>query len=331
MTQTLTDLEVKRADVTFYIAYGTHPKQTEKESLNTYGLTYKNYNFVHHDCNKKELFKNLGNTERGTPVLVRRDILESSLIITFGAISHHYFAGYGGGRKLMFPGLGEKNAIYHNHSLFLNKQKNILEPKCQTGRLKENPVAEDLKEIDQASPHKISIYGIPNSRGEICEIYFGETYRDFTNICKIYDKYFKSNIQEKFDLVIASTGGYPKDINLIQSHKSIHNATSFVKDNGHLIILSECKDGVGNDSFLKLFKDKNLFSKLSTKYQGNGGTALALKEKTERINISILTQLSHEHCALMGMNKIEREEIGEIVKRCEGSIAAIQNASTLVR
>ena len=39
------------------------------------------------------------------------------------AISHHYFAGYGGGRKLIFPGLGEKESIYQNHKLFIDKKK----------------------------------------------------------------------------------------------------------------------------------------------------------------------------------------------------------------
>ena len=41
-----------------------------------------------------------------------------------------------------------------------------------------------------------------------------------------------SGRQEAYDLVVASAGGYPKDINYIQAHKSIHNAASFVKDGG---------------------------------------------------------------------------------------------------
>ena len=41
-----------------------------------------------------------------------------------------------------------------------------------------------------------------------------------------------------YDLVLASCGGFPKDINLIQSHKAIHNAAAFVRDGGRLVMLS---------------------------------------------------------------------------------------------
>ena len=55
-------------------------------------------------------------------------------------------------------------------------------------------------------------------------------------------------------MVVASAGGYPKDINFIQAHKSMHNAASFVQDDGKLIIFAECRDGIGNQAFMNLFK-----------------------------------------------------------------------------
>ena len=93
--------------------------------MNAYGKIYYKYTFIHHDCSDTGDMTTLGTTRRGTPVTLRRDVLQSTLLITFGAISHHYFAGFGGGRKLLFPGLAARESIYHNHSLFLNmKEKN---------------------------------------------------------------------------------------------------------------------------------------------------------------------------------------------------------------
>ena len=324
----------KPTNITFYIAYGTHPQQNEEESISSYGETFHRYRFVHHDCTDLPSYRNLGTTYRGTPVLVRKDVLNSSLIITFGSISHHYFAGFGGGRKLLFPGLAEKKAIYHNHSLFLNFSHKILEEACQPGKLRGNPVAEDLKEINDLLPERISIHGILNSKGKVCQFIFGKNYDDFEKACMVHDSFFRSKSNQQFDMVIASSGGYPKDINFIQAHKSVHHSASFVKDGGTLVILAECHDGIGTDTFLPLFKVKSweqMFDLLSRKYEGNGGTALAMKAKSNRINLNMMTSLDKEACDLMGAKKTDIQQINRLLKNHTGSLAVIYNASMLIR
>ena len=118
LLEILTERGIERRRIVFYIAYGTHAPQTEAESLATYGLVFQDYPFIHHQSTEPNLFVELGMTSRGTPVRVRRDLMAAGLILTVGAISHHYFAGFGGGRKLLFPGLGEQQAIYHNCLLY---------------------------------------------------------------------------------------------------------------------------------------------------------------------------------------------------------------------
>ena len=325
---------VAKIQITIYIAYGTHPFQSEEESLKSYGEIFHTYKFVHHDCDDPSIFRNLGITRRGTPVFVRNDILESSLIITFGAISYHYFAGFGGGRKLLFPGLAAKKSIYHNHSLFLNFDEKKLAEGCQPGNLNANPVAEDLKDVNDILPQTISIHGILNSKGKVCMLRLGKSYDDFVEACNLHDNYFKSKSSQVFDMVVASSGGYPKDINFIQAHKSIHHSAAFVKDGGTLIILTECRDGIGNEAFLPLFNENNwekMFDKLSKSYKGNGGTALAMKSKTSRINIFMLTGLDEDTCSVMGAHKTSLPEIKTMINNHMGSIAVIENASMLIR
>jgi lactate racemase len=323
-----------KKNITFYIAYGTHPKQSDEESVNAYGKIYYKYRFIHHDCSAEAEMVNLGTTKRGTPVILRKDVLQSTLLITFGAISHHYFAGFGGGRKLLFPGLAFRNSVYYNHSLFLDKTNRVLEPGCQAGILDGNPLAEDLREIETLMPPYIAVHGILDSHGKVCQLHVGSTYGDFLGACNQHNTYYKSHVAETYDCVIASSGGYPKDINFIQSHKSIHNAASYVKDGGTLIVLAECRDGVGTNTFLPLFKlggwDK-VFDKLVEKYEGNGGTALAMMAKTKRINVCMVTGFDEETCALMGAKKIDAQQVNSIVQNCHGSVAVIENASMLVK
>jgi nickel-dependent lactate racemase len=51
------------------------------------------------------------------------------------------------------------------------------------------------------------------------------------------------------EIVITSPGGYPKDINLWQSQKSMSAAELMVKDGGTVILPAECRDGVGARGF----------------------------------------------------------------------------------
>jgi nickel-dependent lactate racemase len=320
--------------MTVFIAYGTHAPQTDKECLEAYGDVYQNVRFVHHDCMADKCFVNSGQTSRGTPVLIRRDIVETNFLITFGAISHHYFAGYGGGRKLIFPGLGHRASIYHNHGLFLDRERQTLSPYCQSGVLDKNPLAEDLAEFETFCPADLAIHGILDSRGQVCDLLPGAGTDHFRKACAEYGKHCEISVAGDYDLVIASCGGYPKDINFIQSHKTVEHASKFVRSDGMLIVLAECRDGVGSKTFLPWFETgnwKNAFDRLASNYEGNGGTALSMMTKSKRIKILMVTELSDSICKTIGIEKVSMDQVKLLATQSNGSLAAIPNAGILVR
>ena len=320
--------------ITVFIAYGTHAPQTDKECLEAYGDVYQNVRFVHHDCTDDKCFVNSGTTSHGTSVLIRRDIVDTGFLITFGAVSHHYFAGYGGGRKLIFPGLGHKASIYHNHGLFLDRKRQTLSPSCQSGVLDKNPLAEDLAEFETFCPADMAIHGILDSRGQVCDLLPGAGTDHFKNACAEHGKHCEVSVTGDYDLVIASCGGYPKDINFIQSHKAIEHTSKFVRNDGMLIILAECQDGVGSKTFLPWFEMgswKKAFDRLAQNYEGNGGTALSMMSKLKRIRILMVTQLSDSVCKTIGVENISMDQAKLLVEQSTGSVAAIPNAGILVR
>ena len=333
LCECLKKLGIQQAKITFYIAYGGHKKQFEEESRQAYGTVYHNYSFIHHDCDDGAIFVNRGKSSRNTDILIRGDILEKDFVICFGAISHHYFAGFGGGRKLLFPGLGARQAINQNHRLFLDPHQKKLHPNCQPGIMKANPLAEDLFEYEKACPPKLDIHGILNSNGHVCQLLMGSTKEDFLRACEIHHRYFSVSTGDRFDIILASAGGFPKDINFIQAHKSIHNAAGFVKDGGQLLLLAECRDGIGSDSFIPWFKiaQQSSFENLLANYLGNGGTALALMEKAKRIKISMLSQLDKAVCDQIQLRLTGIKEIQDILSNTQNSLAIIKNASVVVK
>lgn len=332
LTTALHDRGVDHAQLTFFIAYGTHARQSNAESLAAYGPLYNEYPFVHHTSTTPTRFTELGRTRRGTPVRVRSDLLAASLIITVGAISHHYFAGFGGGRKLLFPGLGEQEAIYANHRLFLDTARRTLATGCRPGQLAGNPLAEDLAEIEAMLPPYLAIHGLLDSHGQVAAYRFGASAHDFLAACREHDVCYRPDIDRQYDLILASAGGYPKDINFIQAHKALDNAAAFVRNKGTLILLAECADGIGSSTFLPYFMmggQEAAFDHLARSYSGNGGTALAMMAKTDRIRISMVTALDPLLCQQIGISSINAPEVAKSVETTQ-DMAIIANASMLV-
>jgi nickel-dependent lactate racemase len=52
--------------------------------------------------------------------------------------------------------------------------------------------------------------------------------------------------------VVISVAPYPMDIDLYQSQKALDNGKLALADDGILIMVSRCRDGVGEEAFLKL-------------------------------------------------------------------------------
>ncbi len=333
LTSFLMDSGISIDKIIFHIAYGTHPRQSEEECLQSYGETYRQFRFLHHNS-KNDKFRDLGITSSGTTVKISESVFHHDLLISFGAILHHYFAGFGGGRKLFFPGLGSYDSILHNHSLFLDFENNRTQKECQSGELEHNPLARDLEEIEAMLPDRWEIYAILDSHKQVCQLHMGKDYQAFKKASKVYDGFFRSQQDQIFGLVLASAGGHPKDINFIQAHKSIHNASSFVKDGGKLVIFAECRDGIGNPSLMDIFKlgDRdNIFEALAVEYKNNAGTALAMLEKTLRMDIHMVTSLSEEVCTLMGAKKCTEQDAQLLIQEEKGSIAVIKNAGMLYK
>lgn len=317
------------------IAYGTHPRQSDEECIHAYGDLYHRYTFIHHDCHDKNCFVEMGTTSRNSPIRFPRDLTEASAVITMGAICHHYFAGFGGGRKLIFPGCGEREAIYTNHQLYLDTHEGILAAHCQPGVLDANPLAEDLFEVEEKLPADLSIHGILDSHGNLCDFLVGQGRDVFLEACRIHAANCEASSPE-YDLVIASCGGYPKDINFIQSHKGIHNAAMFVRDGGLLLVYAECCDGVGSTTFLPWLQKGSFnaaFRELANHYEGNGGTALAVMTKLQRIRIGLITRLDDETCKVIGVEKWRHGEVIDCLYHLEKqvNIGYIANASLLVK
>lgn len=252
LVEELNKMGIKDEDMRIVFALGTHRKMTQEEMIEAVGEDVaKRLPMYNSDCNKQEDFEYFGETSFGTPVWLNKLICDVDLVIMTGTIVHHFFSGFGGGRKAVLPGVAAMETIRRNHSLMMS-------PYAQLGKLHGNPVYEDQMEGVRlfAKEHRMFLFNaILDAKKQFLKIFAGDWEKAHLEACKFVDKVYGVEIDAPADIVIASCGGYPKDINVYQLQKTMDNAWCAVKDGGVVIIIGECEEGSGSAALEKALQE----------------------------------------------------------------------------
>jgi lactate racemase len=236
----------------------------------------------------------LGTTERGTPIELNRALTEHDHVILTGAINFHYFAGFTGGRKSICPGLASARTIASTHLQAFDFETGGRRAGVGTARLDGNAVHEECERIAAEIAPSFLLNTWTNERGEAVRLYAGDWRTAHRLACAEYADAHTIKIAEKRPLVVASCGGWPHDINLIQAHKTLDMAAHACTEGGTIILVAECADGTGRADFLQWFDSENsrsLAARLRDSYAVNGQTAWALLSKAERFNVQLVSRL----------------------------------------
>ncbi|HAF14992.1 MAG TPA: nickel-dependent lactate racemase [Blastocatellia bacterium] len=296
---------VTPSDLAIIFATGIHRPVTadEKSELLTPFIAQRVRTIDHAAYEPSEMVL-LGTTESGTPVEVNRALQDFSHVVITGAIGFHYFAGFTGGRKSICPGLASARTIEATHMLALDFDSGGRRAGAGTGLLEGNAVHEECERITAMIPPRFSINSIVDDRGRAVSVYAGDWRAAHRMGCGAYLADHSTKIEATRKIVVVSCGGSPYDINLIQAHKALDMAAHACTEGGTIVLLAECRDGLGQLTFLKWFAEKDsraLEARLRDAYEVNGQTAWSLLTKAERYQIHLVSQLPDETVRSMRM------------------------------
>ena len=227
-------------DVTVLVATGTHRASTDAELEVLLGDLRRRFRVIVHDCDRDVV--EIGVSARGTPITVHRAIVEADRVVSIGRIGMHYYAGYSGGRKNILPGVAGRAAIESNHALMSDERSTA----CVYDG---NPVNHEMVEAARMAGLDFIVDLVLDGDGRVAKVVVGEPEAAHAAGRAFWDGYAKVPFDVPYDVVIASAGGHPKDINLYQAYKAQYNAMRALRDGGVLFLIAACEDGIGHPIF----------------------------------------------------------------------------------
>ncbi len=234
----------------FLVATGTHPAPDEPGLAAVFGprLADVRGRILIHDCRKDEELVSIGRTPAGTEVRINRAVAEADRLVVIGAVEPHYFAGFTGGRKSFLPGCAAYSTVERNHRL-------ALEPGSAVLALEGNPVHEDMTAAAGLIPEErvFSIQAVFDGEDRICAAEAGSLGVSFRRAVRVAESVYGVPAAGLAPAgIVVAVVSPPLDADLYQAHKALENAKAALRPGGVFILVASCRNGLGNDAFVRL-------------------------------------------------------------------------------
>ncbi len=231
------------SDIFIVFALGIHRRQSEDERKLILGeAIYQRIRSFDHDASDEANLVEIGVTSFGNRVSINRQVWEADRIVLTGEIIHHLIAGYSGGRKSLVPGVAGFHTTTFNHRM-------IFHPDCRAGKLDGNPAHEDLLEGCALAAPDFILNLVLSPDGRLIRAVAGHYDLAHREGCRTVDEILSVQTDGEYDVIVASAGGFPLDIDLRQAHKALENACRALRPGGGILFFAECPNGAGIRSF----------------------------------------------------------------------------------
>lgn len=321
--------QVSHDDFAVAVATGSHAPPTEEEFRYIFGDHYLDLQEKIHVHKAKETpHTYYGTTSQGVEVYFDEILSQFKNVITISSVEPHYFAGLTGGRKSFLPGLSAYTTIEQNHKFAMEKEsKNFA--------LKGNPVHDCMEEAATFIKNKVFCMNIvldKNRRIYACSS--GNIFSSFYQAAQWAEKVYCVPTAT-YDIVVAAAS-YPLDISLYQAQKAIENGKLALNDDGILILVAQCWEGIGPDKFYQLLKacktPEDALKTLKKEYKLGYHKAGKIAELTMRAHLWAVTDLSPDIIKDVFMSPYTslQKAVDDAVKMKKGGILVLPEASMTV-
>lgn len=183
------------------------------------------------------------------PWRLDRRVLEADLVVAFGSVEPHYFAGWAGAHKTATIGVASRETIARNHEHALSSDSRPL-------ALEGNPIFDDLRQLLVELERRrrlLAVNHVLDGAGRPLAVGVGTWRGALQRVLAAAERRFVAPCPEPVQVLVARPEG-PLGESLYQADKAIKNHELAVASGGDIIVWSEALSQAGSDRFLTLLR-----------------------------------------------------------------------------
>ncbi len=259
--------------------------RADKDRFEAWNERFARYSVTEHNPLSSECVE-VGKTDKGTKVFLNRVFVEADNRIVVSDVGLHRFLGYRGGCSAIIPGIASAETIRHSLAMLTNTN-------VRRGVLEGNPVHESIADACRLTHVDLALFMTTNLQGDVVNVQAGDLIETFVKASSEYSELCKIPFKQKGEIVIASAGGSPFDVDLYHATGGLDAALRIVKDGGAVIFVAECPKGYGNKIFYewaRQFKElKEIEGEIKKRYVSGGEGAYYLLKAREKARIYLVS------------------------------------------
>ena len=308
--------------VEVFLATGTHEKHSPEDAAWVLGAeAVSRVRWREHDCGDEAGLRHGGATSFGTEVLFSRRVLDADVKVLTGRIIPHYFAGFGGGRKALLPGVASFRTIVANHRLTLDAERGW-QSEVRPCRLAANPVHLDMLEAARLVQGTFVLNTLLDTDHRVIGAVAGGLEAAHLAGGAAAEKMFKVSVAEPVDAVISSAGGAPYDCNFMQALKALFDVQEVVRPGGAILCAAQCPGGM-KKGFLRwgaVESDHELERGVRADYDLTGHNSILLRRLVRKVRVAIWSDLADADVRAVGLHPVHSLAEGTdwLLEMCAG-------------
>jgi len=225
----LHDLGIGNDQVDVLIGVGTHRPLSRAEIEDTFGgKLCREVRFTNHDCRASDLVS-VGTLKFGGELLLNPIAVKADVRIAIGSLLPHLHNGFGGGAKLVLPGIAGWDTIRRHHVALTIAHGVTL------GNLKGNPFHDDITEAGRLGKLDFIINVVYDADEDVKAIVAGDFEKAFAFGARLCEKELGVRFDRAADVTIASAFPYTEGPQVM---KPLCPATMVTKKGGVVIIFA---------------------------------------------------------------------------------------------
>jgi nickel-dependent lactate racemase len=262
IVEELNQAGIPEENIKIIMAIGCHRPLMKADQEKKLGRKMAN-RFAVYNHHPFENVVQVGTTSRGTPVIINRHFVESDVKIGIGFITPHPIAAFGGGGKIVIPGLGSIDTIHRNHTpAFQGKIGNTGFSKGYD--INANELRADIEEGARMAGLSAIVNSVGTSDGRTAGVFVGDLVQAHRAAVALAREVYRTEAPCEVDIGIFNA--FPEDTELVQAQKAMNVWTGnetcrLVREGGTVVISTASSDGLGFHSLAD--RGMRLYSRVS--------------------------------------------------------------------